>query len=151
MGVTPPPPWTANPPSPSPRSQAGPGPSWAQAVVVISHIVLFTPKDSVAGTLRESFALKLRQACLEIPGIKHVTVGRTTTIDAGYTRFLGNKTYEFAAVFDFDSESELRAYLQHPLHRELGQLFWDLCSVTTVVEVQSVDPKSADFVSFLVG
>jgi hypothetical protein len=73
------------------------------------------------------------------------------TVDAGYVRGMGDMTYEYAAVLEFEDERALRAYLQHPLHHELGRLFWENCERTVVSEVEFLDGRDPDLVHFLTG
>ncbi len=51
---------------------------------------------------------------------------------------MGDKTYEFAAVLEFEDESRLVTYLTSPMHEELGRLFWQYCESAVVSEVESV-------------
>ena len=53
-------------------------------------------------------------------------------------RSFGDKTYNYAAIFEFADAAALKQYLSHPLHHELGRLFWEMCESTTIVEVELV-------------
>ena len=117
---------------------------------MISHIVLFRAKDGLTRDQRQSFALKIQEACRVIPKVRRAMVGRAKDIDAGYSRSLGDNTYQFAAVLDFDSIDDLRLYLQHPLHRDLGRQFWECCESTVVMEVEAVDAKTEEISDLLV-
>jgi hypothetical protein len=117
---------------------------------VISHIVLFNPKPDVTPDQRRSFALAVRETCRSIDVVQAARIGRAKDVPAGYSRSLGEKTYQYAAVLDFDTEADLVKYLQHPLHRELGRLFWETCESTIVVEVEMKDGRSAEVIEFLV-
>jgi Stress responsive A/B Barrel Domain len=117
---------------------------------VISHIVLFRAKDGLTPQQRSSFALKIQEACRVIPNVRRALVGRCRNIDAGYSRSLGDNTYEFAAVLDFDSVDDLRSYLQHPLHRDLGRQFWQCCESTIVMDVEAVDAMMEEISGLLV-
>jgi len=116
---------------------------------MIGHLVLFNPKpDATAGQLR-SFARAISEACRHIPSISHVQVGRKVVVEAGYPRSFGDKTYEYAAILRFRDAEALKEYLNHPLHHELGRMFWDVCDSTTVVEVELTDGTSDHLVDFL--
>ncbi len=39
--------------------------------------------------------------------------------------------YAYAAIFEFDDEAGLRAYLDHPAHHALGELFYS-CSTAAL-------------------
>jgi hypothetical protein len=62
---------------------------------------------------------------------------------------LGDQTYEFAAVLEFDDAAALEAYLEHPSHRVLGRLFWDNCASAIVMEAELRDALTEDLVSAL--
>ena len=89
---------------------------------MIAHIVLFRPKASITAEQRRSFALKIAEAGWVIPSIKRGFVGRSVEIDPGYSRSLGESTYQYAAVLEFESRQGLVEYLNHPLHEEIGRL-----------------------------
>jgi hypothetical protein len=111
---------------------------------VTAHIVLFQPKAGVNETDRARFAGSLQRACREIKSVRRAVVGRAAEIDAGYVRSFGDGGFEFAAVFEFDDRGGLVEYLQHPIHKELGGLFWLVCERTAIVEVELADAKTTD-------
>ena len=53
---------------------------------------------------------------------------------------MGDTTYEFAAILEFDDQAGLVAYLNHPSHEALGRAFWEVCRSTVVVEVEGRAP-----------
>lgn len=116
---------------------------------MISHIVLFNPKPGVTTEQLRVFALAIQEACRSIPSTKRALVGRSVTVDAGYHRSFGEKTYNFAAVIEFNGESDLVEYLRHPLHRELGRLFWETCGSTVVVEARMADARTDEMIDLL--
>ena len=122
----------------------------SQESIVISHIVLFNAKAGLSEADVRLFAQQLRRTMAEIPSVIRASVGRRVSIDSGNPRNLGDTTYEFSAVVDFEDKQGLITYLSHPLHQELGRLFWLYCASTVVLEVTSVDAKSADVVDLLV-
>lgn len=63
---------------------------------------------------------------------------------------MGHEAYEFAACLEFESAKELSAYLNHPLHQELGRLFWECCAKTTISEVELVNLDSESAIDTLV-
>ena len=71
---------------------------------MISHIVLFNSKKDVSAADRRSFALRIRDVCRAIPAVKAARVGRAVNVNAGYERSFGDKTYEFAAILDFEQQ-----------------------------------------------
>jgi len=85
---------------------------------VIVHLVLFRVSPTLAAADRDAFVRSLEKALVDIPVIQRATVGRRVTIGAGYET--GMPHYDYAATLEFASESDLRAYLAHPAHAELG-------------------------------
>lgn len=114
-----------------------------------AHIVLFQPKREVPDADRLAFARQLELACREIPSVRRAIVGKAADIDAGYARSLGDGNYTFAAILEFDDRDGLVAYLQHPLHKELGRLFWRVCERTAIVEMNLTDAKTADLAAVI--
>ena len=117
---------------------------------MIAHIVLFTPKPGVSEDDIRSFATLLVDTCSSIAEVKRARVGRTLSVDAGYSRDFGYKTYQYSAVLEFESQEGLVRYLTNPLHGHLGRRFWELCESTVVMESACVDPREAGSIDFLV-
>jgi hypothetical protein len=117
---------------------------------VISHIVLFTPKDGLTADQYLLFAQQLKLTMCSVPSVRRATVGRRVQVDSGSSRSFGDTAYQFSAVVEFDGIPGLVEYLSHPLHQELGRLFWEYCSSTAILEVDSVDAKTGAVVDLLV-
>ena len=117
---------------------------------MISHIVLFNPKEDLSESSVRLFAQALHRTMGSVPTIVRATVGHRIAQDAGEARVFGDVTYKYAAVIEFEDRDGLATYLAHPLHRELGRLFWESCASTIVTEVETVDAKSAMVVDLLV-
>jgi hypothetical protein len=41
------------------------------------------------------------------------------------------------------------AYLAHPLHERLGQLFWNVCESTMIVDVEMHDARAKDLITLI--
>jgi hypothetical protein len=116
---------------------------------MIGHLVFFNAKPQATDVQLRSFARAISDACRQISSIHRVQIGRRVVVDAGYLRLFGDKTYNYAAIFEFADAAALKQYLSHPLHHELGRMFWEMCESTTVVEVELSDGKSDQLVDFL--
>jgi hypothetical protein len=91
---------------------------------MISHIVLFRPKASLSEADRKQLVAALRHAVSGIPSIKHVAIGKRILLNRpGYETQMAEH-YEYSAIIDFDTERDLRAYLDHPAHIDLGKLLF---------------------------
>jgi len=111
---------------------------------LIAHVVLFNERQGLSAEQLGSFARILQATLKGVPAITRATVGRSVEVDAGYAREFGDKTYRFAAVIEFRDIEGLQAYLQHPLHHELGRLFWEYCESTIVLELETIDALRED-------
>src|SRR5687768_6660980 len=88
---------------------------------MISHVVLFRPKASLSATDRKALVDALQHAVVAIPLIRRARFGKRILLNRpGYETQMPDN-YEYSAIFDFDSEADLRAYLDHPSHVELGR------------------------------
>jgi hypothetical protein len=85
--------------------------------------VLFRPKDGLSGTQRLTFVKALEDAFAGIHVIKRARVGKRRKLGRVYdTR--NAQDFPFLAILEFESESDLVAYLEHPAHRSLGEQFY---------------------------
>ena len=100
-----------------------------------------------------TFAVTLRVGPdLSIPTGAHVTLEVPSTWESymgnPYVRGLktvGNRSqmnqgYEFVCVIEFEDESALRRYLDHPAHAELGRLFFVTAESALVYDYKMVEP-----------
>ena len=108
---------------------------------MIAHIVLFTPKLDLPAESFRAFTIQMGGCFRSIDSISRVTVGRRIAVDAGYPREFGDQTYQFAAVLEFRTRAGLIDYLRHPLHHELGRMFWESCERTVISEVELHDGR----------
>ncbi len=89
-----------------------------EEVVVISHVVLFRPRATLTPEQRTALIESLKAAVTGIPSIKRTTIGKRILLNRpGYETQMAEH-YEYSAILEFDSEADLRAYLDHPAHSE---------------------------------
>jgi hypothetical protein len=117
---------------------------------MIVHVVLFNPKPGIPEARRQEFAEAIQRTCRQVASMRRAIIGRRTEIDAGYARAFGEKTYEYVAQMEFESQQGLVEYLNHPLHEMLGRMFWELCESTVVLECVAVDAKTEPIAKILV-
>jgi hypothetical protein len=67
---------------------------------------------------RDAFIRSFEHAVTNIPHIQRATVGRRVTFGAAYEQ--GMADYDYMATLEFATEDDLRSYLAHPAHAELG-------------------------------
>jgi len=91
---------------------------------MIAHIVLFRPKASLSDDARRALIAALQQAVSGIPSIRRTTIGRRVLLNRpGYETQMAEH-YEYSAILEFEDESDLREYLDHPAHVSLGKLLF---------------------------
>jgi len=91
---------------------------------VIAHIVFFRPRATLSDEQRRALVNALRAAVEGISEIKRATIGKRLLLNRpGYETQMAEH-YEYSAILEFDSETDLRAYLDHPSHNDLGRLLF---------------------------
>ena len=91
---------------------------------MISHIVLFRPKASLSTDERRALIAALEHAVSGIPTIQRATIGKRILLHRpGYETQMAEH-YQYSALLEFASEADLRAYLDHPSHGDLGRLLF---------------------------
>jgi hypothetical protein len=104
---------------------------------VIAHIVLFRPRATLTADQRKTLVNALRGAVEGIPQIRRATIGRRILLNRpGYESQM-TEHYEYSAVLEFDSEADLRAYLDHPSHNALGRLLFTSADVVLAYDFLS--------------
>ena len=107
---------------------------------MISHVVLFRPRPSLTVDQRHTLVNALRRAVEGIPQIKRATIGSRLLLDRpGYEKQMAEH-YEYSAILEFDSEADLRAYLDDPNHEELGRLLFTSAEAVLAYDFSSVSP-----------
>ena len=89
---------------------------------MILHLVLFTPRPGLDTADQGRLATALERALTTIPTVVSYRVGRRVRTGAAYDALSGS--FEFCGVMEFENLEGLAAYLSHPAHVELGQLFY---------------------------
>ena len=89
---------------------------------MMAHVVLFRPKPGLTAEERQVFVDALEHALTKIDLIKRATIGRRVALGRLYDQIATD--FPFAAILEFASEADLRAYLDHPAHVNLGRQFY---------------------------
>ncbi len=105
---------------------------------MVSHVVLLKPRATL--TVGELNALldSMRVAFTGIPEIKRVRIGKRILLGRGYETQMAEH-FEYSAIIEFDSEADLRVYLDHPQHQELGRRFFESVDAALVYDYTTVD------------
>ena len=86
------------------------------------HVVLFRPRPDLSDEERDGLLEAMRVAAREIPGVCSFRIGAHIEEPISYVMRVF-PSFPWMALLEFDDEAGLRAYLSHPLHRELGARF----------------------------
>ena len=89
------------------------------------HIVLFRPKPGISDSDRAAMFAALDAAAKDIPTVRRFQVGARVTHGAAYETLMAHD-FPLAAIIEFDDLAGLQAYLRHPQHERLGELFYAL-------------------------
>ncbi|MGE0043667.1 MAG: Dabb family protein [Vicinamibacterales bacterium] len=103
-----------------------------------AHIVLLRPRADLSPGDRDRLFAALEHALVNIPMIARARVGRRVVLGRFYDQQNAGD-YPYAAVIEFRGEAELRAYLDHPAHVELGRLFFEVAEAALVHDFEMVE------------
>jgi hypothetical protein len=110
---------------------------------MITHIVLFRPKPTLSDADRESLVEALQLAISGIPTIRRASIGRRVKLNRPGYETLMTEDYQYSAIFEFDSETDLRAYLEHPSHDALGQRLFASADAVLAYDYRCITPSSS--------
>lgn len=111
---------------------------------MIAHIVLFEPRPDLTDSERQSLVDGLRAAARQIPGVRRLRVGRRLRHGgAGYEQAMRDD-YSFATIIEFDTMADLRGYLAHPAHEQIGRHFSESSVRALAYDYDLVDAVDAD-------
>lgn len=109
---------------------------------MIAHVVLFRPKPTLTDAEREALVASLERAVQGIPAIKRARIGRRILLNRSGYETLMAEHYEYSAILEFDNEDDLRAYLDHPAHAELGQRLFMSASAVLAYDFTCAEPAN---------
>jgi len=108
---------------------------------MISHVVLFRPKPSLSDEDRRALVTSLQHAVSGIPSIRRATIGKRVLLNRpGYETQMAEH-FEYSAILEFASEPELRAYLDHPAHDELGRRLFESAAAVLAYDFVAIAPE----------
>lgn len=105
---------------------------------MIAHVVLLKLRATMSAEDREALLESMRVAFTGIPEIKRVRIGKRILLGRGYETQMAEH-FEYSAIIEFDSEADLRVYLDHPQHQELGRRFFESVDAALVYDYMTVD------------
>ena len=115
---------------------------------MVAHLVLYRPRPGLDVEARNRFTEAIVSARRGIPAIRRFIVGRRMVDGPSYQ--LGPfPDFPYTAVIEFDDRAGLVTYLQHPSHRELGEVFRSVVESALVYDFDVAE--AADVEAFLLG
>lgn len=109
---------------------------------MVVHVVLFRPKATVSPEERKALAQAFENAVRTIPSVRRAQVGRRVRHGAGYEA-IPQPDLQYAALLEFDDQTGLQAYLQHPAHPEPGRRFFEVMEEGVVFDYELRDGQTA--------
>ena len=91
---------------------------------MILHVVLFRPRPGLSEEQRQGLAKAFASAIDNIASIKRARIGKRRMHGRPYEQLM-RADDSHAAVLEFDDLAGLKAYLEHPVHNELGSRFFE--------------------------
>lgn len=104
---------------------------------MIAHVVLFKPKAGLSSADRETLIDALREAGRQIPQIRRFIVGSRVRNGSRYET--AARDFPYFAQFEFDSATDLAAYLAHPAHERLAQGFYEMSDAAEAYDYEIGD------------
>ena len=107
---------------------------------MVAHVVLLKLRATMNADDREALLDAMKVAFTGIPEVRRVRIGRRLLIGRGYESQMAEH-FEYCAIIEFDSEADLRIYLDHPKHLELGRRFFESVDSALVYDYTTVDAE----------
>ena len=106
---------------------------------MIAHVVLFRPRATLSPAEREALLAALQHAIKDITSIKRAFIGKRILLNRpGYETQMAEH-FEYSAILEFDSEADLRSYLDHPAHADLGRRLFTSAEAILAYDFVSTD------------
>lgn len=110
---------------------------------MIAHVVLFEPKPDLSERDRVALIEGLRALTRDVPVVRRLRVGRRIRHGLpGYEQMMRDD-YSFAVILEFDSIDDLRSYLRHPAHQNVGHYFISLSARALAYDYELADDVDA--------
>lgn len=107
---------------------------------MVMHVVLYQPRPDLTVAEREQFESALTAAIRDIPTIRRVTLGKRIRLGTAYDAMM-TTDYAYAAIFEFEDDGGLRAYLEHAAHQRLGTLFYSCSAAALAYDYEIAAPR----------
>lgn len=103
----------------------------------VMHLALFRPAPGLPAAEREALVTALRRALSDIALIRRARIARRRLLGRLYDQ--GAPPYEYLVLLEFASEADLRAYLDHPAHDDLGRHFYESADAAAAFDFEEME------------
>ena len=108
---------------------------------MVAHLVLLKPRATLTADERDALLESMRIAFDGIPEVRRVRIGRRLLLNReGYETQMAEH-FEYSAIIEFDSEADLRVYLDHPKHAELGRRLFAVSESVLAYDFVTAPPE----------
>ena len=104
---------------------------------MVAHVVLFRPKPGIPLSDKQAMFDALAAAAEGIPSVRRFQIGTRVKHGPQYEQLM-TEDFPYSAVIEFDNLVGLQAYLQHPRHQALGELFYQLLEKALAYDYEMV-------------
>ena len=94
---------------------------------MIKHIVMAKFKPEVTQEQQVEAMGKMREASAQIPSVKNFIIGPALDLE-------GKPAYSGVMLIDFDDETQLKAYLDHPVHKAVEAQVSAMCTDILIID-----------------
>ena len=109
---------------------------------MVAHVVLLKPRATLTADERDALLEAMRVAFDGIPEIRRVRIGKRLLLNRdGYEKQMAEH-FEYSAILEFDSEADLRVYLDHPKHAELGRRLFEVSESVLAYDFVTAPPDT---------
>lgn len=105
---------------------------------MMTHVVLFTPRADLGESETARLSTTLSAALAGIPSVRRYQVGRRVRLGTAYDA-AAPLDFSYLVVVEFDDRAGLAAYLGHPLHQALGDLFYTTSALALASDFETTD------------
>jgi len=102
---------------------------------LIAHVVLFRLRTDVPASEARALADAYAVAIRDIPSIRRARVGRRVLVGRAYEEMM-RTDFTYAAILEFEDADGVRAYLDHPAHKEISTRFFEAIAETLVYDFE---------------
>ena len=91
---------------------------------MVTHIVMFRPRAGLTDAQRRRLADTMKAVMRDVPQLRRARFGQRVRTGRPYEQLM-RADYPYLALLEFDDQAALNAYMAHPVHERLGDVFFE--------------------------